>query len=155
MFATTSFLMNTTIQRILQYTSVLGATSFAGISLYINMTVLPMIRSLPSSERASTWKYMYDHTALLQAGLAVLSTLSNAALYVVNPLYLVPSVAMGLIPVFTLAVMGPGVNKQLMLLADTKDADEKEVDTQLAKWQWMHAIRTGLSWTAAVTSIAL
>jgi hypothetical protein len=133
----------------LELMATFAATLFAGAALYINLAEHPSRMSLETRIAAMQWAPSYQRATLLQAPLAVLSSLSGIAAWLVGAslAWLVAALLIGSVVPFTLLVVMPTNRK---LLDPGRDLAAAETRRLLEKWNRLHAVRTVLSFVASI-----
>src|SRR5215510_10111168 len=99
----------------LQLIATLAATLFAGAALYINVAEHPARMTLETRMAALQWAPSYKRATLLQAPLALLSSVSGTAVWLLGAdvLWFVAALLIGAVVPFTLAIVMP-TNRQLL-----------------------------------------
>ena len=135
--------------RALELMATFAATLFAGAALYINVAEHPSRMSLETRIAAMQWAPSYQRATLLQAPLAVLSSLSGIAAWLVGAslAWLVAALLIGSVVPFTLLVVMPTNRK---LLDPGRDLAAAETRKLLEQWNRLHAVRTVLSFVASI-----
>src|SRR5262249_3828615 len=132
----------------------LAATLFAGAALYINVAEHPARMTLETRMAALQWAPSYKRATLLQAPLALLSSISGTAAWLLGAdvLWFLAALLIGVVVPFTFAVVMP-TNRQLLDLQ--RDLSSVETRSLLEKWNRLHAVRTVLSLAASIIYVWL
>lgn len=133
----------------LQVIATLAATLFAGAALYINVAEHPARMALETRAAALQWAPSYKRATLLQAPLALLSSMCGIAVWLLGgPVgWFVAALIIGAVVPFTLLVVMP-TNRNL--LDPARDLSSTETRSLLEKWNRLHAVRTASSLTASL-----
>lgn len=125
----------------------LSAGLFAGAAIYINAVEHPARMSLGSGTALAEWRPSYRRATLMQAPLAIVGLIAGVAAWLAGAgtTWLVGGILLGAVVPFTLLVAFP-VNKQL--LDPAVDHDLNRANSLLARWNWLHAVRSLLSFVA-------
>jgi hypothetical protein len=138
---------------LIQLIAVLSATIFAGAAIYINLVEHPA-RMGCSTERAATeWVPSYKRATLMQAPLAVISSVSGIAAWWIGsglPWLLGAILIFAVVP-YTLLIIEPTTNKPL--LVPGRDRRSAETRSLLIRWGRLHAIRSVLGLVSSVLFI--
>jgi hypothetical protein len=129
--------------------ALVSAALFAGAALYVNVAEQPARLALDDTALLAEWKPSYAYGKLMQASLALLSTvLGLLAAYLTGKWLWVLGAALilGAWP-WTLLVIMP-VNK--VLEATPPDAATAETRALIVRWGGLHAVRTGLGFAATL-----
>jgi hypothetical protein len=129
--------------------ALVSAALFAGAALYVNVAEQPARLALDDTALLAEWKPSYAYGKLMQASLALLSTvLGLLAAYLTGKWLWVLGAALILAPwPWTLLVIMP-VNK--VLEATPPDAANAETRALIVRWGGLHAVRTGLGFAATL-----
>jgi hypothetical protein len=125
------------------------AALFAGAALYVNVAEQPARLALDDRALLAEWKPSYAYGKLMQASLALLSTiLGLLAAYLTGRWIWALGAALILSPwPWTLLVIMP-VNK--VLEATPPEAANAATRTLIVKWGTLHAARTALGFAAVL-----
>jgi hypothetical protein len=137
-----------------QFIAVLSCTLFTGAAIYINLVEHPARMKRDTQTAALVWAPSYKRATVMQASLAVISTLSGlaAAYFSGQWLWAVAALLIGAVVPFTLIVIMP-INR--LLLAPDRDLASPETRGLLEKWARLHAVRSVLGLLASVIYMAL
>ncbi len=138
---------------LIQAIAVLATTIFAGAAIYINLVEHPARMGCSTELAATQWAPSYKRATLMQAPLAVIGSLSGIAAWWLSSgfLWLIGAFLILAVVPFTLIIIEPRVNKQL--LAPGRDLRSTETRELLVRWGWLHAFRSVLGLVAAVIFI--
>jgi hypothetical protein len=134
---------------VLQFLAVLCCILFAGAAIYISLVEHPARMGCDTKTAATVWAPSYKKATVMQAPLAVLSFLAGLAAWFLGGglLWLIGAVLIGLVVAFTFIAVMP-TNHQL--LAPGRDPSSAETRSLLVKWGCLHAVRSVLSFLAAI-----
>lgn len=126
------------------------STTFFGAAIYINIAEQPARIECGTSLAATVFGPSYRRAAVMQATLALLSTifaivtwfLTGGGLWLVGALFI-----FAVIPFTFIAIMP--TNK--LLLSETLDKNSSSTKDLLQKWGKLHAVRSGLSLLSSIT----
>jgi hypothetical protein len=122
---------------------------FAGAAIYINLVEHPARMACGTAAAVRAWRPSYRRATLMQAPLALFAMLGSIGAWWLGrglPT-LVAGICIGLVIPFTLIVIFP-TNRQL---EDPRlDLESLSTATLLAKWNRLHAVRSGASLVALV-----
>ena len=137
-----------------QFIAALSTTLFAGASIYINFVEHPARMGCDTKTAATVWAPSYKRATVMQASLAILGFLSGLASWFLGGgiMWLVGAVFIGSVVPFTFIAIMP-TNHQL--LTPGRDLASSETRTLLEKWGRLHAVRSVLSFVAALVYIGL
>ena len=134
---------------IFRFIATLSCAFFAGAAIYINLVEHPARMACDTKIAATVWAPSYARATVMQASLAILSFLSGVAAWSAGGgvMWLVGAVLIGLVVPFTFVAIMP-TNKQL--LSPGRDLTSSETRALLEKWGRLHAVRSLLSFAAAL-----
>ena len=137
-----------------QFIAALSTTLFAGASIYINFVEHPARMGCDTKTAATVWAPSYKRATVMQASLAIIGFLSGIAVGVLGGgiMWLVGALFIGLVVPFTFIAIMP-TNKQLLMPG--RDLASNETRALLEKWNKLHAVRSVLSFIAAIVYIGL
>ena len=137
-----------------QFIAALSTTLFAGASIYINFVEHPARMGCDTKTAATVWAPSYKRATVMQASLAIIGFLSGLAVGILSGgvMWLVGALFIGLVVPFTFIAIMP-TNKQLLMPG--RDLTSNETRALLEKWNRLHAVRSVLSFIAAVVYIGL
>jgi len=139
---------------VFEFIATLSATLFCGAAIYINVAEHPARMSCDTETAATVWAPSYKRATVMQASLAIVGFLGGVAVWLFGGggLWLVGAVCIGLVVPFTLLVIAPTNNR---LLEPGRDLASSETRGLLVKWGKLHAVRSALSFAAAVVYVGL
>ena len=139
---------------ILEITSILTCSLFAGAAIYINLVEHPARLECGPELAATVFGPSYRRAALMQASLAMLATVSGVGVVLAGGprLWLAGAVLIFLVVPFTFLVI-MSTNKQL--LEPERDRRTAETEALLRRWGSLHAVRSILSLLAATLYVYL
>ena len=139
---------------VFEFIATLSATLFCGAAIYINVAEHPARMSCDTETAATVWAPSYKRATVMQASLAIIGFLGGVAVWLFGGggLWLVGAVCIGLVVPFTLLVIAPTNNR---LLEPGRDLASSETRGLLVKWGKLHAVRSALSFAAAVVYVGL
>jgi hypothetical protein len=125
---------------------------FVGAAIYINLVEHPARVEVGTAAAVRQWRPSYRRATLMQASLALVAFLSSLGAWLVdrNTALLVSGICIGLVIPFTLIVIYP-TNRQLEDPA--LDISSLSTASLLAKWNRLHAVRSGASLIALVIQL--
>jgi len=125
--------------------ALIAAALFSGAAVYINFAEQPARLGLDDQALLDEWKPSYKRGFLMQASLAVIGFLLGATAWWQsgNVLWLVGGLVMLANWPFTLLGILPTNNK--LMATKTATAESRAL---IVKWGGLHAVRTGLGFTA-------
>ena len=137
-----------------EFVAILSATLFCGAAIYINVAEHPARMGCDTKTAATVWAPSYKRATLMQASLAILSSLAGAATWFLGGgrMWLLGAVLIGLVVPFTLLVIMP-TNQRL--LEPGRDLASNETRMLLEKWGRLHAVRSVLSLLASLVYVGL
>ena len=132
---------------VIQGLAILATALFTGAALYVSLVEQPARLALPSEIAIAEWRPSYERASIMQATLAVLGTLLGivAGIATGGPIWIVAAFLLSAVVPLTLFVMWP-VNKRLEDPA--LDLGSTEARELLARWGYLHAVRTAISLAA-------
>jgi hypothetical protein len=129
-----------------------AAAAFAGAAIYVSWSEHPARMTLDDRAMLKEWKPSYDHGAVMQASLALLSGLLGLAAW-----YFEGSLAAGLGGLlmlanwpWTLLAIAP-VNRRLK--ATPPEQAGPETRTLMGKWAKLHGMRSALGFAGALSFV--
>jgi hypothetical protein len=136
----------------LKLITTLSCTLFAGAAIYINLVEHPARMTCETKIAAAVWAPSYRRATVMQATLAVVGLACGVAVWFLGggAAWLVGAVLLGLVVPFTLIAIAPTNNR---LLSPGRDPGSGETRALLEKWGRLHAVRSLLSFAAAVVFI--
>lgn len=139
---------------VVEFIAVVSCALFAGAAIYITLVEHPARMGCDTKTAATVWAPSYKRATVMQASLAILSLLAGVAAWLLGGgvLWFVAAVLIGLVVPFTFIAIMP-TNQQL--LAPGRDLASSETRTLLEKWGRLHAVRSLLSFIAAVVFVWL
>ncbi len=144
---------------ILEVTSILTCSLFAGAAIYINLVEHPARLECGPELAATVFGPSYRRAALMQASLAMLATVSGVGVVLAGGprlwlagAVLIFAVLIFLVVPFTFLVI-MSTNKQL--LDPERDRTTAETEALLRRWGSLHAVRSILSLLAATLYVYL
>ena len=125
-------------------------TLFAGAALYINLVEHPARMACGTEAAARQWRPSYHRAAFMQATLAISAAVTGIATWTHGEgiVWLWGGLVMLAVVPFTLLVIRP-TNQRL--LAPERDLASAETRQLLERWGRLHAVRSILGLTAAIT----
>jgi uncharacterized membrane protein len=141
------------VLQITQFIAALTCGLFAGAAIYISFVEHPARMSRSTEIAATVWAPSYKRATLMQAPLAVISSLAGFSAWFISGgvWWLVGALVIFSVVPFTLLIIN-GTNKQLLLSG--RDLASPETRFLLERWGRLHAVRTVLSTIAAVIFLA-
>jgi hypothetical protein len=137
---------------VLKLLALLSSGMFAGASLYLTTVEQPARMSMGASAALEEFRPSYKRAAPQQAALAIVCFVCGVWLAWLTPhstqhctqrwLWLLGGSLVGAVVPFTLIFMMP-TNR--VLLDDSRQLDARTLESLLAKWARLHAVRTVLS----------
>ena len=139
---------------IFQFIAALSTTLFTGAAIYINFVEHPARMGCDTKTAATVWAPSYKRATVMQAFLAILGFLSGLVVWLLGGgvMWLIGAVFIGLVIPFTFIAIMP-TNHQL--LTPGRDLASSETRALLDKWGKLHAVRSVLSFVAAVVYVSL
>ena len=129
--------------------AILSSALFAGAAIYISVAEHPARLECGTELAATVFKPSYTRAAAMQAGLAIIATLSGVAIAFSSgsPWWLVGALLIFSVIPFTFIVIMP-TNKKL--LNPEPDQSSAATEALLKKWGKLHAIRSVASTVASI-----
>jgi hypothetical protein len=127
--------------------AILATALFAGAAVYVSVVEQPARMACPIEVAIAEWRPSYRRATIMQASLAVLSTLSGIAAGISSggAVWIVAAFVLSAVVPFTLIVMW-STNKRL---EDPQlDLSSAEARNLLARWGRLHAVRTAIALAA-------
>jgi hypothetical protein len=139
---------------IFQFAAVLSCTLFTGAAIYINLVEHPARMLQDTRTAALVWAPSYKRATVMQASLAVVSTLCGlaAAYFTDQWWWAFAALLIGAVVPFTLIVIMP---TNQMLLDPARDLASPETRVLLEKWARLHAVRSLLGLLASIAYLIL
>jgi hypothetical protein len=138
---------------LVQFIAVLATAIFAGAAIYISLVEHPARMGCTTEIAATQWAPSYKRATLMQAPLAVVGAVSGIGAWWLGsglPWLLGAILILAVVP-YTLIVIEPTINKQLLLPGrDLRSAETRDL---LITWGRLHAIRSVLGLAASVLFI--
>jgi hypothetical protein len=132
------------MENVLKFLALLSSGMFAGAAFYLTTVEHPARMSLGASVALREFRPSYKRAALQQAVLAIVCFVCGISLALLNRhwLWLLGGILVGAVVPFTF-VFAMATNR--LLLDETKHLDAHALESLLAKWARLHAVRTILS----------
>ena len=137
-----------------EVTAGFAAGVFAGAAVYVSLVEHPARLSCGLSVAIDEFAPSYRRAAVMQAALALIGTIAALARWGAGgpPGWLLGGVLLGSVIPFTLVVIRP--TNQRLLDASLPKASP-EAAALLARWGWLHAVRTAVGLAAFATFLVL
>jgi hypothetical protein len=137
------------VLRACEFLATLSCALFSGAAIYINLVEHPARMGCNTEIAATVWAPSYARATVMQASLAIVSLLSGVAAWLLGGgvMWLVGAMLIGLVVPFTFVAIMP-TNKQL--LSPGRDLSSSETRALLERWGRLHAVRSLLSFAAAL-----
>ena len=137
-----------------QFIATLSTTLFSGAAIYINFVEHPARMGCDTKTAATVWAPSYRRATVMQASLAILGFLSGLVSWFLGGgiMWLVGALFIGSVVPFTFIAIMPTNH---LLLTPGRDLASSETRTLLEKWGRLHAVRSALSFVAALVYIGL
>lgn len=137
-----------------QFVATLCCAIFAGAALYINLVEHPARMSRGTRIAATVWAPSYKRATVMQATLAVVSSLAGVSAWLLGGglMWFAGAMLIGSVVPFTFIAIMP-TNHQL--LDPGRDLASTETRALLIKWSRLHAVRSVLSLLALVIYLIL
>ncbi|MGH8187838.1 MAG: DUF1772 domain-containing protein [Steroidobacteraceae bacterium] len=135
---------------VLELIAVFSVALFTGAAIYINLVEHPARVECGTSAAMQQWRPSYRRAAVLQASLALIgfATAVGSWFRGRGAAVLVAALLIGAVIPFTLLVIYPTNQALHNPSLDTGSADAAAL---LAKWNRLHAVRSGLALAALIT----
>ena len=132
------------MENVLKFLALLSSGMFAGAAFYLTTVEHPARMSLGASLALQEFRPSYKRAALQQAALAIVCFVCGVSLALLTQhwLWLLGGILVGAVVPFTL-VFAMSTNR--LLLDESKPLDAHALESLLAKWARLHAVRTVLS----------
>jgi hypothetical protein len=132
------------MESILKLLALLSAGTFAGAALYLTTVEQPARMSLGASVALREFRPSYKRAAPQQAVLAIVCFICGVSLALLTQhwLWLLGGILVGSVVPFTFIFSMP---TNWLLLDEAKKLDVETLESLLAKWARLHAVRTVLS----------
>ena len=133
-----------TIGAILEIVATFCTAIFAGTAVYINLVEHPARIEVGTAAAVRQWRPSYRRATLMQASLALVAFLGSFGAWLMGRglAILIAAICIGVVIPFTLIVIYP-TNRQLEDPA--LDVGSLSSASLLAKWNRLHAVRSGAS----------
>ncbi len=134
---------------ILQFTAVFSCMIFAGAAIYINIAEHPARLECGTELAATVFPPSYNKASVMQAGLAIVSTLSAIAVFYLggSTLWLIGALFIFSVIPFTIVVIMP---TNIKLKSSDLDKSAESTQAMLELWGKLHFVRTVVSLIASV-----
>ena len=132
------------MENVLKFLALLSSGMFAGAAFYLTTVEHPARMSLGASLALREFRPSYKRAALQQAALAIVCFVCGVSLALLTQpwVWLLGGILVGAVVPFTL-VFAMSTNR--LLLDESKHLDAHALESLLAKWARLHAVRTVLS----------
>jgi hypothetical protein len=136
--------LNPAVENVLKFLALLSSGMFAGAALYLTTIEHPARMSLGPSVALREFRPSYKRAAPQQAALAVVCFVCGVSLALLTQhwLWLLGGILVGAVVPFTFIFSMPTNH---LLLDEAKHLDADALESLLAKWARLHAVRTVLS----------
>ena len=136
--------LNPAVENVLKFLALLSSGMFAGAALYLKTVEHPARMSLGASVALREFRPSYQRAAPQQAALAIVCFLCGVSLALLRQhwLWLLGGILVGAVVPFTFIFSMP---TNCLLLDEAKHLDAHAIESLLAKWAQLHAVRTVLS----------
>ena len=137
-----------------EFVATLSTVLFCGAAIYINLVEHPARMGCDTKTAATVWAPSYKRATVMQASLAILGFLCGVAAWLLggNVYWLVGAMLIGAVVPVTFIVIMPTNHR---LLESGRDLASSETRGLLEKWGRLHAVRSALSFLAAVVYVGL
>jgi hypothetical protein len=134
---------------LLELIATFSTAIFAGAAIYINLVEHPARMECGTAAAVRQWRPSYRRATIMQASLALTAFVTSLAAWLVDRAFpvLLAGACIGLVIPFTLIVIYP-TNRQLEDPA--LDIGSLSTASLLARWNRLHAVRSGASLIALV-----
>jgi Domain of unknown function (DUF1772) len=132
------------MENVLKVLALLSSGMFAGAALYLTTVEHPARMSVGASAALQEFRPSYKRAAPQQAALAIVCFLCSVTITLLTQqwLWLLGGILVGVVVPFTL-IFSMSTNR--LLLDESKPLDAQTLESLLAKWARLHAVRTILS----------
>jgi hypothetical protein len=136
--------LNPAMENVLKLLALLSSGMFGGAALYLTTVEHPARMTLGASAALQEFRPSYKRAAPPQAVLAMVCFLCGVSLAVLTQsrFWLLGGILVGAVVPFTLVFIMP-TNR--LLLDESKRLDAQVLESLLAKWARLHAVRSVLS----------
>ncbi|MDF2771541.1 MAG: hypothetical protein K0S86_1035 [Geminicoccaceae bacterium] len=134
---------------LLELIATFSTAIFAGAAIYINLVEHPARMECGTAAAVRQWRPSYRRATIMQASLALTAFVTSLGAWLVDRAFpvLLAGACIGLVIPFTLIVIYP-TNRQLEDPA--LDIGSLSTASLLARWNRLHAVRSGASLIALV-----
>jgi hypothetical protein len=139
---------------IMELLATLATGLFTGAAVYVTLVEHPARVSCGTGVAITEFRPSYKRAAVLQAILALVGAAAAATRWGIGgqPAWLIGGLLLGAVIPFTLLVILP-TNKRLLDVS--LDPNSSETVALLARWGWLHAVRSATSLLAFLTFLSL
>jgi Domain of unknown function (DUF1772) len=132
------------MENVLKVLALLSSGMFAGAALYLTTVEHPARMSVGASAALQEFRPSYKRAAPQQAALAIVCFLCSVTITLLTQqwLWLLGGILVGVVVPFTLIFI---MSTNRLLLDESKPLDAQTLESLLAKWARLHAVRTILS----------
>jgi hypothetical protein len=132
------------MENVLKFLALLSSGMFAGAAFYLTTVEHPARMSLGASVALREFRPSYKRAALQQAVLAIVCFVCGVSLALLTQhwLWLLGGILLGAVVPFTFIFL---MASNRLLLDQAKHLDAHALESLLAKWARLHAVRTVLS----------
>ncbi len=136
--------LNPAVENVLKFLALLSSGMFAGAALYVTTVEHPARMALGASAALQEFRPSYKRAAPQQAALAIVCFVCGVSLAMLRQhwLWLLGGILVGAVVPFTFIFSMP-TNR--LLLDESKRLDAQALESLLAKWARLHAVRSALS----------
>jgi hypothetical protein len=140
--------------QVAEFIAALTCGLFAGAAIYINLVEHPARMSCSTAIAAAVWAPSYHRATVMQASLAVSSSLAAVSAWLLGAglWWLIGAIVIFSVVPFTLLIIKP-TNQQI--LAPGRNLASPETRALLERWGKLHAVRSLLSAVAIVIFLIL
>ena len=137
-----------------EFVATLSTVLFCGAAIDINLVEHPARMGCDTKIAATVWAPSYRRATVMQASLAILGFLCGVAVWLLggSVYWLVGAMLIGAVVPVTFIVIMPTNHR---LLESGRDLASSETRVWLEKWGKLHAVRSVLSFLAAVVYVGL